>query len=101
ESKENLNKANNKLEIIESKHDLEKERILLGRKTFLDSDAGKEVVGALGQALPELIKAIKPQAQHALPAMGSPFAEMQPAKKQLVTQLMQLPDAEFPFLGQL
>ena len=101
EAKENLNKLTNKLETINDRHELEKERIHMDKRSFLDSDTGKEVVSALGQALPEFISMMKPQQQQALPAMGSPFANMQPEKKQLITQLMQLPDTEFPFLGNL
>jgi len=96
-TKETLISTERKLETINDKHDLEKERIETSRKTFFDTDTGKEVVGALAGRLPEILEAFKPRQAV---GMGNPLAGLSELKQQCAATLKDIPDEAIPLLMQ-
>ncbi|MGE5944605.1 MAG: hypothetical protein ACM31G_09725 [Flavobacteriales bacterium] len=75
--------AERKLSTQDEKWDLKLERELNSKKGFLDTETGKEVVGALAGSLPQILAALKPQP---VVGMGNPLA-MLPIKTQQLIQL--------------
>lgn len=86
-----------KLDTIADRHELAMERLEKDRKGFLDTEAGKEVIGLAGR-IPEMIQALKPQQQQIGGGMANPMTNLGPEKQQFVQELANYPDVVVPLL---
>lgn len=95
--KERLFSLERKLETINDRHEIAMERLEKDRKGFLETEAGKEVIG-LAARLPEMIHAMKPQQQLPPGAMGNPLAGASTEKQAFANEFMEWPDEIIPVL---
>lgn len=87
-----------KLDTIADRHELAMERLEKDRKGFLETEAGKEVIGLAGR-LPEMIQALKPQLpQQNMGGMANPLANAGAEKQQFAAELASYPDMVVPLL---
>lgn len=89
-----------KLDTIADRHELALERMEKDKKSFLETEAGKEVIGLAGR-IPEMIQALKPQPQISSGGMGNPLAGASAAKQGFAQQLADYPDEIIPILQQV
>ncbi|WP_323027983.1 hypothetical protein [Gelidibacter japonicus] len=90
-----------KLDTIADRHELAMERLEKDRKSFLETEAGKEVIGLAGR-LPEMIQALKPnQPQIGAGGMANPLANASAAKQTFAQELINYPDEVVPLLQQV
>ncbi|MDO5106488.1 hypothetical protein, partial [Capnocytophaga sp.] len=74
-----------KLDTIEDKHEVKLERELLNKKGFWESEAGSNIVGALGQVLPMVAEKMMESPASMAPALASPASALSEVKQQFIS----------------
>lgn len=89
--KERAEGLQRRIDTLEDKHELVLERERAAKKSFLDTEAGKEAVNALGTILPAVMEKFSiPKQQQAL-GSPNPMANLRPEQAAVINKIVQVP----------